>query len=112
MKYMCVARFRHLRRQAEKKWMSATCLDMFNIDRGVPLCSIAWCGTETYSSRRSAISEADDTIGLCLHEWWETKEPEAAQEAGGNMPVLVVKDKRTKTLAASFVPEKVVIHVQ
>ena len=36
----------------------------------------------------------------------ETKESKTAQEAAGNMPILVVKDKRTKTLAASFVPEK------
>ena len=36
----------------------------------------------------------------------DTNEAKASQETAGSMPILVVKDKRTKTLAASFVPKK------
>ena len=75
----------------------------------------SWCAVCVASrgvgQRHTAVEDQPSAKPMILSDYafmngGETKEAKAAQEAAGNMPILVVKDKRTKTLAASFVPEK------
>ena len=66
--------------------------------------SIPWCWAATVEDQPSA--KPMILSDYAFMNGGETKEAKAAQEATGSMPILVVKDKRTKTLAASFVPEK------
>jgi len=75
----------------------------------------SWCAVCVASrgvgQRHTAVEDQPSAKPMILSDYafmngGETKEAKAAQEAAGSMPILVVKDKRTKTLAASFVPEK------